>query len=221
MLSIISRLKRTLLLGLLGVSLSLGSLSISPSTAHAGVGDHLQKTTEQQLFRFFGLQADDPALQAETRLVLRPETPYLSEVTQLRLRVNGQGKVERMELWMDSEFMKDEWVRAYDLATWFLGAAVPESNSEDVRLFRLELEYPQDKDIFYKDMTIPSDVPKESSRAYQAFKGDVRSYEQPLAEATFRIENTEIAGKQWVRMIVLDQNAPNISQLSKGAKYKI
>jgi hypothetical protein len=221
MLSIISQLKKTLLLSLLGVSLSISSLSIAPSTAYAGIGENLQQTTEQQLFKFFGLQADDPALQGESRLVLRPETPYLSEVTQLRVRVNDQGKIERMELWMDSKFMTDEWVRAYDLAIWFLGAAVPEADAEDVRLFRLELEYPQDKSIFYKDMTVPSDVPKESSRAYQAFKGELRSYEQPLSDATFRIENTEIAGKKWVRMIVLDEKAPNISQLSNGAKYKI
>jgi hypothetical protein len=221
MLSTISRLKKKLLLSLLGLSLSLGTLNAGATTAYAGVGDDLQRTTEQQLFKFFGLQADDPSLKEEARLVLRPETPYLSEVTQLRVRVNAQGKVERMELWMDSQFMEDEWVRAYDLATWFLGAAIPETHSEDVRSFRLELEYPQDKDIFYKDMTVPSDVPKESSRAYQAFKGEVRSFEQPLASATFRIENTEIAGKHWIRMIVLDQNAPNISQLSKGSKYKI
>lgn len=187
----------------------------------AGVGEDLDKATDQQLFKFFGVQTDDPLLKQESRLVLRPETPYLSEVTQLRVRVNDKGKVERMELWMDAEFLKDEWVRAYDLAAWFLGASIPEDHAEDVRSFRLELEYPQDKDIYYKDMTVPSDVPKESSRAYQAFKGEVRSYEQPLDRSTFRIENTEIAGRQWVRMIVLDQNAPNISQLSKGAKYKI
>jgi hypothetical protein len=216
MLSIISRLKQTLLLSLLALS-----LSIAQSTSFAGVGDDLEKTTEQQLFKFFGLRGADPSLKEESRLVLRPETPYLSEVTQLRVRVNDKGKVERMELWMDSEFLKDEWVRAYDLAAWFLGAAVPEANAEDVRLFRLELEYPQDKEIYYKDMTVPSDVPKESSKAYQAFKGEVRSFEQPLASSTFRIENTEIAGRAWVRMIVLDQNAPNITQLSKGAKYKI
>ena len=216
MLSIISRLKRIFLLSLLALS-----FSITPSTLLAGVGDNLGKSTDQELFKFFGLKANDPALKAESRLVLRPETPYLSEVTQLRVRLNDKGEVERMELWMDAEFLKDEWVRAYDLATWFLGAAVPEANAEDVRLFRLELEYPQDKDIYYKDMTVPSDVPKESSKAYQAFKGEVRSFEQPLATSTFRIENTEIAGRGWVRMIVLDQNAPNITQLSKGAKYKI
>jgi hypothetical protein len=216
MLSIISRLKKTLLLGLLGLS-----LSAAPSTVFAGVGDDLNVSSDQPLYKFFGLQADDPSLKEESRLVLRPETPYLSEVTQLRVRVNEQGKIERMELWMDAEFLKDEWVRAYDLASWFLGAAVPEASAEDVRLFKLELEYPQDKEIYYKDMAVPADVPKESSRAYQAFKGEVRSYEQPLAHANFRIENTEIAGHEWVRMIVLDQNAPNISQLSKGAKYKI
>lgn len=216
MLSIISRLKKTLLLGLLGLS-----LSAAPSQVLAGVGDDLGRTTDQQLFKFFGLDSHDPELKAESRLVLRPETPYLSEVTQLRVRLNEQGKVERMELWMNTEFLKDEWVRAYDLATWFLGAAVPEANADDVRSFKLELEYPQDKEIFYKDMTVPSDVPKESSKAYQAFKGEVRSFEQPLANSTLRIENTEIAGKGWVRMIVVDQNAPAISQLSKGAKYKI
>jgi hypothetical protein len=216
MLSIISRLKKILLLSLLGFT-----LSTAPTNAVAGVGDDLDRTADQQLFKFFGVQSDDPMLKQESRLVLRPETPYLSEVTQLRVRVNDKGKVERMELWMESQFLKDEWVRAYDLAAWFLGASIPEDQAENVRSFKLELEYPQDKEIFYKDMTVPSDVPKESSRAYQAFKGEVRSYEQQLADATFRIENTEIAGKQWVRMIVLDQNAPSISQLSKGAKYKI
>ena len=214
MLSIISRLKRTLLLSLL-------ALSLSASAAHAGVGDHLERAADQQLFKFFGLQASDPSLKEEARLVLRPETPYLSEVTQLRVRVNDKGKMERMELWMDSSFMEDEWVRAYDLATWFLGASVPEADAADVRLFRLELEYPQDKQIYYKDMTVPADVPKESSRAYQAFKGELPSYEQQLGEATFRIENTEIAGKKWVRMIVLDKNAPNITQLSRGSRFKI
>lgn len=187
----------------------------------AGVGDDLVKSTDQELFRFFGIDARDPALKEEARLVLRPETPYLSEVTQLRLRVNDKGKVERMELWMDSQFLDVEWVRAYDLATWFLGAAVPANDAEDVRLFRLELEYPQDKDIYYKDMTVPAEVPKAASRAYSAFKGEVSSYEQELASAVLRIENTEIAGKKWVRMIVLDERAPNISQLSKGSKYKI
>jgi glycine cleavage system H lipoate-binding protein len=187
----------------------------------AGVGDGLTESTDKEIFKFFGVDAADPLLKEEARLVLRPETPYLSEVTQLRVRVNDQGKVERMELWMDSQFMQDEWVRAYDLATWFLGASVPEADAEDVRLFRLELEYPQDKDIYYKDMTVPTEVPKTASRAYSAFKGEVASYEQKLTGATLRIENTEIAGKKWIRMIVLDQKAPNISQLSKGSKYKI
>jgi hypothetical protein len=216
MLSIISRLKKILLLSVLGLSLSL-----APNSLMAGVGDDLTQSTDQELFKFFGVDAKDPSLKEEARLVLRPETPYLSEVTQLRLRVNDKGKVERMELWMDSQFMQDEWVRAYDLAAWFLGAAVPEADAEDVRLFRLELEYPQDKEIYYKDMNVPSEVPKTPTRAYSAFKGDVQSFEQKFASATLRIENTEIAGKKWVRMIALDQNAPNISQLSKGSKYKI
>ena len=216
MLSIISRLKKTLLLGLLALGLNL-----APTSSMAGVGDNLERATDQQIFKFFGLQADDPSLKEEARLVLRPETPYLSEVTQLRVRVNDQGKMERMELWMEASFMQDEWVRAYDLAAWFLGAAVPEADAHDVRLFRLELEYPQDKDIFYKDMSVPADVPKDASRAYQAIKGDVPSYEQQLAMATLRIENTEIGGKKWCRMIVLDKNAPNITQLSRGSRYKI
>lgn len=216
MLSIISRLKKTLLLSLLAFGLNL-----APSVTNAGVGDRLERATDQQIFKFFGLQADDPSLMEESRLVLRPETPYLSEVTQLRVRVNDQGKMERMELWMEESFMQDEWVRAYDLAAWFLGASVPEADAQDIRLFRLELEYPQDRDIYYKDMTVPSEVPKEASRAYQAFRGEVPSFEQQLVSATFRIENTEIAGKKWCRMIVLDKNAPNITQLSKGSRYKI
>ena len=70
-------------------------------------------------------------------------------------------------------------------------------------------------------MTVPADVPKDPSRAYKAFRGEVPSYEQPLSGATFRIENTEIAGRRWCRLIGLDKNAAPITQLSKGARYKI
>lgn len=215
MLSIISVLKKNLVLSLLTLA-----LSALPLTAQAGVGDSLGQSSDQNLFKFFGID-ETTADASESRLVLRPETPYLSEVTQLRVRINADGNVERMELWMEGSFMEDEWVTAYDVAGWFLNSAVPQSDSRSVELFKLELQYPQDKGVEYINTTMPSDLPKQASRAYMAFRGDLDSYEQKLGTCTMRIENTQIGGKDWLRMIIVDESAPSITQLSRGPKYKI
>lgn len=210
--SIISLSKRVLLPLLL-------ALTLNTTSANAGVGEPILQSADRSLFKFFGVEKGDTTLLQESRLVLRPETPYLSEVTQLRVRLDDGGKLQRMELWMDKEFMELEWVRAYDVALFFVDAAVIPADMDIMKQFRTELEYPQDKEVIYK-MPVP-EMPEQSSRAYMAFRGDVRSFEQKLTNSTLRIENTEVGGKAWVRMIIVDDDAPVLSSLGKGARYKI
>jgi hypothetical protein len=218
--SIFSALKRKLTLTLLALALSIGAAA-SPDQAKAGIGEDLRRSADENLLKFFGIYEADSSIYDESRLVLRPETPYLSEVTQLRVRINDQGQVERMELWMEESFMRDEWVRAYDLAGWFLNSAVPVADASSIELFKLEIQYPQDKEIHYMNITVPSDLPKEPSRAYKTFTGKLPTYNQKLGSCEMRMEHTEIGGKTWLRMMVLDENAPAITHLSKGAKFKI
>lgn len=156
----------------------------------------------------------------ESRLILRPGTPYLSEVTQLRVRLGDQGTIQRMELWMEEEFTKLEWVRAYDLAFYFLSSAIPEKDADAVKLLKTEIEFPRDKEIYYKDMQVP-EMPAEPSRAYRAFTGELPSYSQKLSGSTLQIERTTIAGKTWLRMIVTDDKTPAISYMGKRSRQKI
>lgn len=215
MLSITSVLKKNLLLSLLALALSL-----TPLSAQAGVGDSLSQSSDQNLFKFFGLDISDPDQVSEARMVLRPETPYLSEVTQLRVRLDNSGNVERMELWMEGSFMEDEWVTAYDVACWFLNSAVPTTDAKAVEMFKLELQYPQDRNVEYVNMKLPTDLPKQPSRAYRTFRGDIPSFEQKLSSSTMRLENTSIGGKDWLRIIVVDENIPSITSLSRGPRSR-
>jgi hypothetical protein len=213
MLSYLSSVKKAVLCLLLGLTLNAGA-------AVGGVGDSILESKDNDLFRFFQVDSRDSSLLEESRLVLRPETPYLSEVTQLRVRLNEQGIIQRMELWMEEEFTTLEWVRAYDLAFFFLTAGIPEKDADAVKLLKTEIEFPQDKEIYYKDMEVP-DMPSEPSRAYQAFTGKIPSFNQKLSESTLVIERTSIAGKTWLRMIITDDDAPVISYVGKRSAQKI
>jgi hypothetical protein len=187
------------------------ALLLNLNTSDARVGDQFAQTTKQVFFKnleTFALDSGDVA--TEGYVVFRSKQPELQRVMGVAVKLNRSGDIEQMEFAIDREFMEKEEALVRNMVLNFIDASVPPDDQAAVSDLSKEIEYPQDKGIFYD--SIP-ELPSTPSVCYRAFEGKERYCEQRLPTCIVRIQHSQPGNKGWMKVIVT-KRAPSTEPMS-------
>jgi hypothetical protein len=177
------------------------ALLINISPTEARIGDHFAETARQTFFKNFeSVALDSGGAASQGYVVYRSKQPELQRVMGVALKLDRQGEIEPMEFAIDREFMEQEEALVRSMVLNFIDASVPADDQMSVMDLSNEIEYPQDKGIFYD--SIP-ELPESPSVCYRAFEGKERYCEQRLPHSVVRIQHSQPGNKGWMKVIVI------------------